>query len=53
MIWFAYYYDHSGAAVFETEIEALRYALANGMQVKRVPFGVDLWDHEPTDGESK
>jgi hypothetical protein len=47
MIWVAYYYDRSGVAVFETEIEALRYALANSMQVKRAPFGVDLFDHEP------
>lgn len=47
MIWVAYYYDHSGVAVFDSEIEALRYALARSMQVKRVPFGVDLWEAAP------
>lgn len=48
MIWLAYYSDHSGAAVFGSETAALRYAVANGMQVKSIPFGVDLWEH--TDG---
>lgn len=36
-IWLAYYPDWSGFAIFETEIEALRFAVGyGGMQVKSV-----------------
>jgi len=33
-IWIAYYSDGSSYALFDTEVEALRYALENGMRVK-------------------
>jgi hypothetical protein len=35
-VWIAYYADRSAAAVFATEIEALRFALRNTMSVKLV-----------------
>jgi len=35
-IWIAYHMDWSGFAIFETEIEALRYAVEHSMQVKAV-----------------
>lgn len=49
-VWVAYYPAHLSASLavpFSTEVEALRWALANGgglMQVKRVPFGSDIYD---------
>lgn len=30
-VWVAYYQDYSGVVVFETEVEALRYAVNEGM----------------------
>lgn len=41
-IWFAYFADFSGFAVFADEMEALRYAVENGMKVKTVETGKDL-----------
>ena len=35
-IWMAYHTDWSGFALFATEIEALRYAVAHSMQVRAV-----------------
>lgn len=43
-IWLAYYEDWSGCSAFSTEVDALRYAVTRGMQVKRVRFGQDLRD---------
>lgn len=40
--WAAYYSDRSGVAIFATEIEALRYAVTNSMQVCFWEFGQDL-----------
>jgi hypothetical protein len=40
--WLAYYADWSAMAVFDDELACLRYAVEKGMQVKVVPFGVDL-----------
>ena len=39
--WIAYYHDYSGVAVFETEIEALGYAVENSMQVAQYFNGDD------------
>lgn len=41
-VWVAYYSDWSGIAVFSTEIEALRYAVERGMQVKGLESGDEL-----------
>lgn len=43
-IWVAYYSDWSGFAVFEAEIDALRYAVRQQMRVEWMPYGVDLRD---------
>jgi hypothetical protein len=43
-VWLAYYSDWSGMAVFESELECLRYAVDKTMTVKYVPFGQDLRD---------
>lgn len=43
-VWVALYSDKSGAAVFSSELECLRYALANAMQVKRVLLGEDIFE---------
>ena len=40
--WLAYHTDFSGMVAFPTEIEALRYAVANHMSVKKVYGGFDL-----------
>lgn len=32
-VWMAYYHDRSRVALFDTEIDALRHAVDNGMQV--------------------
>lgn len=37
--WVAYYLDMSAAAVFATEVDALRYAQSNSMEVKFVEYG--------------
>lgn len=41
-VWVAYYTDYSGIAVFETEIEALRFAVGKGMQVERFTSGGEV-----------
>lgn len=42
-IWVVYYFDFSGFGIFETEIEALRHAVDNSMNVKAVTLPcVDL-----------
>lgn len=38
-VWFCYYTDYSGFAVFEHEIEALRYAVEKSMQCEFRPWG--------------
>lgn len=47
-IWLAYYRDGSEVAVFGSELEALRHAVENGMQVRSqdvdVVFGVSRAD---------
>ena len=43
--WLAYYADWSGLAVFETEIDALRYAVDRSMQVMRVPTHADIREY--------
>lgn len=40
--WFAYYYDFSEFAIFESELPALRYAVQNNMQVRMVGEGVGI-----------
>ena len=47
MIWVAYYYDRSGAAVFVDELACYRYAMSGSMQVKAVPVGADIFQYEP------
>ena len=42
--WIAYYADHSGATLFASEIQALRFAIETGMSVKFVEFGADIWE---------
>lgn len=37
--WLAYYVDRSGMAIFGSEVEALRYAVEESMQVRFWPFG--------------
>ena len=41
--WLAYHYDRSGAVLFATEVEALRYAVENHMHVKQVVWGEDVF----------
>jgi hypothetical protein len=48
-VWVAYYHDGSGFVVFSTEIEALRYALANSMTVRYARFGDPDWRTRPDD----
>jgi hypothetical protein len=40
--WLAYDADWSGLAVFDSEIEALRYAVSHSMLVAQVELGRDL-----------
>lgn len=40
-VWAAYYSDWSGIAVFESELEAFRYAAGRDMNVKFWPYGTD------------
>lgn len=40
--WLAYYHDWSAMAVFDSEIECLRYAVERQMQVRPVSYGEDL-----------
>jgi hypothetical protein len=42
-VWIAYHSDGSGLVVFASELEALRYALPSGMQVKFALFGDPDW----------
>lgn len=37
--WLAFYADRSGFAVFPTEIQALRHAVVNSMDVRQVKVG--------------
>lgn len=37
--WLAYYPNYAGFAVFDREIDALRYAVAGGMQVEFREWG--------------
>lgn len=37
--WVAYYLDMRAVAVFATEVDALRYAQSNSMEVKFVEYG--------------
>lgn len=41
-VWVAYYSDWSGAAIFASEIEALRHAVNMSMSVKFVEWGSDI-----------
>lgn len=41
-LWIAYYRDDSSVVVFDAEIEALRYAVGQDMNVTSVPVGVDV-----------
>jgi hypothetical protein len=38
-VWLAYYSDYSGIAVFPTELEALKHAQSNGMNVRFCRWG--------------
>ncbi len=40
--WVAYHSDYSGFVVFHSEITALRHAVENHMQVKRLESGEEL-----------
>lgn len=40
--WVAYYLDYSEMVPFATEVEALRHAVANGMQVLCLAYGKGL-----------
>jgi len=40
--WVAYNADDSGTTLFATEIDALRYAVSFGMQVKFVEYGSNI-----------
>lgn len=40
--WVAHHSDWSALTLFNDELEALRYAVANGMQVQRVSWGEEL-----------
>lgn len=42
MFWLAYHSDFSGMAVFESEIEALRYAVKRSMDVVGCRYGKEL-----------
>lgn len=42
--WLAYFHDRSGLAVFDEEVEALRYAVSNTMSVLFWRYGADLGD---------
>jgi hypothetical protein len=46
-VWVARYPDGSASAAFPTEIEALRHAVNNSMEVALVPFGEDLIRYRP------
>lgn len=43
-VWAAYCHDRSAVRVFETEIEALRYAVDNHEGVKFLEFGKELME---------
>lgn len=44
-LWLAYYADGSSFVVFDNELEALRYAVANTMQVVPLELGKPLREH--------
>lgn len=41
-VWLAFYSDYSSVAVFNNELDALRYAISRGMQVLHVPYGMTI-----------
>jgi hypothetical protein len=41
-VWVAYHSDWSGLAIFGDEIDALRHAVSNSMNVGFAEFGADL-----------
>lgn len=41
-VWVAFYEDWSGFCIFETEIDALRHAVAHSMSVGFAQWGQDL-----------
>lgn len=48
--WATYYPDRSGMAIFASEVDALRYAVGNSMQVFFWAYGLDLSEavrHQP------
>ena len=48
-VWVAYYSDRSGIAAFDSEIEALRYAVKHTCLVEFREFGEDLFSGEAYD----
>jgi hypothetical protein len=42
-VWMAFYRDGSLVMPFKTEIEALRFAKGNGLDVEFVPYGTDVF----------
>jgi hypothetical protein len=44
-VWTAFHYDMSEVILFEGEVDALRYAVRNGMQVELIPYGVGIRGH--------
>jgi hypothetical protein len=51
-VWVAYYDGSLPFLVFETEVEAYRYALPRSMKVTFLPYGVDILDHEKAQREA-
>lgn len=41
-VWVAFYWDFSGFAIFDDELQARRYADGTHMEVANVPFGEDV-----------
>lgn len=55
-VWIAFYSDYSGYAPFPSELEALRHAVASGMEVEFTPWGMSpsgaraaRWERERED----
>ena len=51
--WVAYTFDYSEFAVFESEIECLRYAVDNHMVVDEVPYGHGIREYLVKIGKKK
>jgi len=51
--WVAYQSDFSEIAVFESEIECLRYAIDNGMLREEVPYGHGIRNYIHNHGKKK